>query len=128
MKIWKVALLMTDMEKARELYVEQLGLPIIDRLDVGEHGECLYLDAGGFTLELIPAACFAGVEGLDQPGIHHLSMKADDVESATDDLRQKGITVKKEPFSPAENMTLAFLDGLDSVNLQLIRQEKESSQ
>ena len=38
MKIWKIALLMTDMKAARELYVEKLGFTIVNTIDVGEHG------------------------------------------------------------------------------------------
>ena len=36
LKIWKIALLMSDMKKAEELYVNKLGLKIVDRLDLGE--------------------------------------------------------------------------------------------
>ena len=124
MKIWKIALLMSDMKKAEELYVNKLGLKVIDRLDLGESGEAIFLDAGNVQLELIPAAAFEGVWGLDRPGVHHLSFKADDVAAGTEELREKGVTVKKEPFQPLDGMTLAFFDGLDGVNLQLFRYEK----
>lgn len=123
MKIWKIALLMNDMEKAEDLYVNKLGLKVLDRLDLGEIGEAIFLDAGNVNLELIPAAAFEGVWGLDRPGVHHISFKADDVEAGTEILREKGVTVKKEPFQPLEGMTLAFFDGLDGVNLQLYRHD-----
>lgn len=125
MKIWKIALLMSDMKKAEELYVNRLGLKVIDRLDLGENGEAIFLDAGNVRLELIPAAAFEGVWGLDRPGVHHLSFQADDVAAATEELREKGVVVKKEPFQPLDGMTLAFFDGLDGVNLQLFHYEKE---
>lgn len=124
MKIWKIALLMSDMEKAEDLYVNKLGLKVLDRLDLGELGEAIFLDAGNVNLELIPAAAFEGVWGLDRPGVHHISFKADDVEGGTEVLREKGVTVKKEPFQPLEGMTLAFFDGLDGVSLQLYRHDK----
>ena len=125
MKIWKIALLMSDMQKAEELYVNKLGLEVIERLDLGELGEALFLDAGNVQLELIPAAAFEGVWELDRPGVHHLSFKSDDVETETEELQQRGITVKKEPFQPLEGMTLAFFDGLDGVNLQLFHNVEE---
>jgi catechol 2,3-dioxygenase-like lactoylglutathione lyase family enzyme len=125
MKIWKIALLMSDMKKAEELYVNKLGLKVLERLDLGEQGEALFLDAGNVRLELIPAAAFEGVWGLDRPGVHHLSFKSDDVEGDTADLVKRGIVVKKEPFQPLEGMTLAFFDGLDGVNLQLFNYETE---
>jgi catechol 2,3-dioxygenase-like lactoylglutathione lyase family enzyme len=125
MKIWKIALLISDMKKAEDLYVNKLGLKVIDRIDLGEIGEVLFLDAGNVNLELIPAAAFDGVWGLDRPGVHHISFKADDVKAGTEELRKRGVTVKKEPFQPLEGMTLAFFDGLDGVNLQLFNYEKE---
>ena len=125
MKIWKIALLMSDMEKAEDLYVNKLGLKVISRLDLGENGEALFLDAGNVKLELIPKAAFEGVSGLDRPGVHHLSFKADDVAAGTEALRKKGIPVKKEPFQPLDGMTLAFFDGLDGVNLQLFHYDKD---
>jgi catechol 2,3-dioxygenase-like lactoylglutathione lyase family enzyme len=126
LKIWKIALLMSDMKKAEDLYVNKLGFKVLDRIDLGEQGEALFLDAGDVNLELIPAAAFEGVWGLDRPGVHHISFKADDVEASTEDLRKRGVTVKKEPFHPLDGMTLAFFDGLDGVNLQLFNYEKES--
>lgn len=125
MKIWKIAWLMNDMQKAEELYVNKLGLKVLDRLDLGENGEALFLDTGNVRLELIPAAAFEGVWGLDRPGVHHLSFKSDNVEGNTDELQQSGVTVKKEPFQPLEGMTLAFFDGLDGVNLQLFHYATE---
>ena len=125
MKIWKIALLMSDMKKAEELYVDRLGLKVVDRLDLGEMGEALFLDGGNVQLELIPQAAFEGAWGLDRPGVHHLSFKADDLEAETEDLRNKGITVKKEPFQSVGGISLAFFDGLDGVNLQLFHQEEK---
>jgi catechol 2,3-dioxygenase-like lactoylglutathione lyase family enzyme len=126
MKIWKIALLMSDMKKAEDLYVNKLGLKVLNRLDLGENGEALFLDAGNVKLELIPAAAFEGAWGLDRPGVHHLSFKADDVEAGTEELRKRGIKVKKEPFQPLEGMTLAFFDGLDGVNLQLFHYAEDN--
>jgi len=119
MKIWKIALLMSDMKAAEELYVNKIGLKVDERIDLGDKGEVLFLDAGGVKLELIPAAAFEGVDGLDQPGMHHLSFKVDDVEAGTEELRKKGIRITKEPFEPLEDLTLSFFDGLDGVDLQL---------
>ena len=127
LKIWKIALLMSDMQKAEELYVNKLGLKIVDRLDLGEQGEVLFLDAGNVQLELIPEAAFNGVWGLDRPGVHHLSFQVDNVETSAEELHNREVTVKKEPFQPLEGMTLAFLDGLDGVNLQLFQYDKPNT-
>jgi len=124
MKIWKIALLVEDMEAAEELYAGTLGMEIIERHPLGEAGEMVFLDAGGVQLELIPKAAFEGEERLGLTGVHHLSFKADDVEKTAEELRAKGVSFIKEPFEALPGMTLAFFDGLNGVNLQLFNWER----
>ncbi|MBD3184724.1 hypothetical protein GF312_20755 [Candidatus Poribacteria bacterium] len=125
MKIWKIAILVDDMEAAVKLYNEVLGMEIVERLPLGEAGECVFVDAGGVRLELIPKAAFEGDEKLGVPGFHHISFQVDDVEEAARELKAKGVKFIKEPFEAMPGMTLAFFDGLNGVNLQLLNWEKE---
>ena len=124
MKIWKIGLLVEDMEAAEKLYTEVLGMELIERLPLGEAGEVLFVDAGGVRLELIPKAAFAGEERLGITGVHHLSFEVDDVEKAAEELKAKGADFFIEPFEALPGMTLAFFDGLDGVNLQLFNWER----
>jgi catechol 2,3-dioxygenase-like lactoylglutathione lyase family enzyme len=124
MKIWKIALLVEDVKAAEKLYAEVLEMPVIERLDLGEAGEAVFLDAGNIRLELIPKAAFAGEERLGKTGVHHLSFKADDVEGTAEKLKEKGAEFIKEPFEALPGMTLAFFDGLNGVNLQLFKWDK----
>ena len=124
MKIWKIALLVENVEAAEKLYSGVLGMEVIDRLDLGDAGEAVFLDAGGVQLELIPKEAFAGEERIGVPGVHHLSFKADDVEKTTKELKDKGVEFIKEPFEALPGMTLAFFDGLNGVNLQLFKMEE----
>ncbi len=124
MKIWKIALLVEDMEAAEKLYTEVLGMEVEDRLSLGEAGECLFIDAGGVKLELIPKAAFEGEERLGKTGVHHLSFAVDDMGKATAELKAKGVEFIKEPFEALPGLTLAFFDGLNGVNLQLFNKEE----
>jgi catechol 2,3-dioxygenase-like lactoylglutathione lyase family enzyme len=124
MKIWKIALLVEDMKEAEDLYVNKLGLKLLERLDLGDAGEALFLDAGDVKLELIPVKAFEGGGRLAIPGVHHLSFKCDDVEEGTEDLKEKGVVCIKEPFEALPGLNLAFFDGTNGVNLQLFNWKK----
>jgi catechol 2,3-dioxygenase-like lactoylglutathione lyase family enzyme len=105
------------------LYVETLGLPVLDRLSLepmGVDGEAVFLDAGNVQLELIPQAAFnAAPERLAKCGVHHLSFQVDDVEATQEELKSKGAQFVLEGFKPVEGLTIAFFDGTNGVNLQL---------
>lgn len=123
MKIWKIALLVKDMKEAEELYVNKLGMTLLERLPLGDAGEVLFLDAGNVNLELIPVKVFEGGGRLAVPGVHHLSFKVDDVEKSTEELKAEGIKFIKEPFEVLPGLTLAFFDGTNGVNLQLFHRK-----
>ena len=126
-KIWKIALLVEDPKAAEDFYVNKLGMPVIERLDISRLGiddDVLFLDAGSVQLELIPKAAFADArERLATPGVHHISFGVDDVEKTQEELKENGLDVFVEAFSPTDGITYAFFDGLNGVNLQLFERK-----
>ena len=123
MKIWKIALLVEDMKEAEELYVNKLGMTVLERLDLGDAGEALFLDAGNVNLELIPTKAFEGAGRVAVPGVHHLSFQVDDIDKSTEELKTEGIKFIKEPFEALPGLMLAFFDGTNGVNLQLFHRK-----
>jgi len=88
-----IAIIVSDYEKSRRFYVEQLGLPIIRENYRKERGDYkLDLQVGDIELEIFgvknppkrvtnPEAC----------GLRHLAFKVDDIEEAVKWLHEKGI-------------------------------------
>jgi catechol 2,3-dioxygenase-like lactoylglutathione lyase family enzyme len=116
MKIWKIGVLVEDLKAAEAFYAGVLGMEVISR-----GPGAIYLDAGGVRLELIPKETylFRDDERLGKLGIHHLSFKVDDIQEETRKLKQEGVTFLRDPYVRREGLQLAFLDGLNNVNLQL---------
>ena len=114
MKIWKIALLVEDLQAAEDFYTGLLGMEVLSR-----GPKSLYVDAGNVQLELIRKEAFEGDPRLGVPGIHHLSFKVDDIDKETEKLKAKGAKFFREPFEPRPGIRLAFFDGLNKVNLQL---------
>ena len=55
------------------------------------------------------------------PGFHHLSFRVHDVDAAAAALRDRGVTLEKEPFDAPGGLRLAFFRAPDGVLLQLFQ-------
>ena len=119
MKIWKIALLVDDLQAAEDLYVGMLGMEVVSR-----GPRSTWVDAGNVRLELIRKEAFAGDPRLGVPGVHHLSFQVDDIDKETEKLKAKGVNFIREPFEIRPGLRLAFFDGLNKVNLQLFNEKK----
>ncbi len=114
MKIWKIGVLVEDLQAAEDFYAGKLGMEVVLR-----GPRSIYLDAGGVRLELIKKEAFEGDPRLGVPGVHHLSFQVDDINQETEKLKGKGVKFIREPFEIRPGLKLAFFDGLNKVNLQL---------
>ena len=81
----------------------------------------VFLDAGGVLLELMPQKAM----GADV-GFHHISFDVDNVEDSSKELKDKGVSITKEPFDVGggTGITLGFFEGPNNLNLQLFHREK----
>jgi catechol 2,3-dioxygenase-like lactoylglutathione lyase family enzyme len=114
MKIWKIGVLVEDLQAAEDFYVGVLGMGVVSR-----GPRSVFLDAGDVRLELIRKEAFEGDPRLGVPGVHHLSFKVEDIDRETEKLKAKGVKFILEPFEIRPGLRLAFFDGLNKVNLQL---------
>ena len=81
----------------------------------------MFLDAGGILLELIPQKSTG-----HPPGFHHISFEVDSVVDSAQELKDKEVTIIKEPFDVGggTGITLSFFEGPNELNLQLFQREK----
>lgn len=120
-KIHKIAVITDDIEGAVAFYTQKLGLTVVERFHNDEDEDYVFLDAGGILLELMPQKSM----GLP-PGFHHISFDVDSVEDSAQELKDKGVTITKEPFDVGggTGITLGFFEGPNQLNLQLFHREK----
>ena len=120
-KIHKIAVITDDVEGAVEFYTQKLGLTVVERFHNDDDEDYVFLDAGGILLELMPQKSM----GLP-PGFHHISFDVDSVEDSAQELKDKGVTITKEPFDVGggTGITLGFFAGPNQLNLQLFHREK----
>ncbi|MDE2814887.1 MAG: VOC family protein [Gemmatimonadota bacterium] len=120
-KIHKIAVITDDIEGAVAFYTQKLGLTVVERFHNDDDEDYVFLDAGGILLELMPQKSM----GLP-PGFHHISFDVDSVEDSAQELKDKEVTITKEPFDVGggTGITLGFFEGPNQLNLQLFHREK----
>ena len=120
-KIHKIAIISDDIEGAVEFYTKKLGLTVVERFSNEDDEDYVFLDAGGILLELMPQKTMG-----EDPGFRHISFDVDSVEDSAQDLKDKGVTITKEPFDVGggTGITLSFFEGPNQLNLQLFHREK----
>jgi len=114
MKIWKIGILVEDLKSAEDFYVNVMEMKVISR-----GARFVFLDAGEVRLELIHKDAWKDDPRLGKVGVHHLSFQVEDIQKEAKRLKEKGATFIKDPFYRMEGLQLAFIDGLNNVNLQL---------
>lgn len=114
-RIHKIAFVTDDVEGAVRFYTENLGLEVSERFPNEDDDDYVFMKSGDIILELMPA------KSTGQPvGFHHVSFAVENIEAATRELRENGVTITKEPFDAgAGGIHLAFFEGPNEVNLQL---------
>ncbi len=120
-KIHKIAIITDDIEAAVQFYTQKLGLTVVERFENEDDEDYVFLDAGGILLELMPQKTMG-----QDPGFHHISFKVDSVEESTQELKDKEVTITKEPFDVGggTGITLGFFAGPNQMNLQLFHRKK----
>lgn len=120
-KIHKIALVTNDVEGSVKFYTETLGLEVIERFPVEDDEDYVFLKAGDMILELMPKKSMEAEEGF-----HHISFRVDSVDASTQDLKEKGVPIEKEPFDAgAGGIRLAFFKGQNDMLLQLFERDAE---
>lgn len=119
--IHHVAIIVSDYEKSRKFYVEQLELPIIRENYRKERDDYkLDLKVGNIELEIF------GVENpparVTQPeacGLRHLAFKVDDIEEAVKWLNSKGIQTEPIRMDEYTQKRMTFFRDPDNLPLEI---------
>lgn len=116
-----VAIIVSDYEKSRKFYVEQLELPIIREIYREDREDYkLDLQVGDMELEIFgvknppkrvtnPEAC----------GLRHLAFKVDDIETVVKWLNEKGIETEPIRMDPYTQKRMTFFRDPDDLPLEL---------
>lgn len=115
LKIDHIGIAVTSIDEAIGLYLDGLGIEEVEREEVpSQKVNIASLRVGESTIELVeandpqsPIARFIEKKG---PGIHHLALEVEDIESALERLKEKGYRLVNETPRPgAGGKKIAFI-------------------
>jgi methylmalonyl-CoA epimerase len=129
-KIAHIGVAVKNVEEVEKLYSEILGLPITGR-EVSPDNKVSFIPLGDTAIELLESAQPDGaiarhIEKKGE-GIHHIALEVDNIESALEELKSKGITlIDQKPRRGAHDSKIAFLHpkGTHGVLLELCESKK----
>jgi methylmalonyl-CoA/ethylmalonyl-CoA epimerase len=96
-----VGVAVEDLDQAIALHEQAYGLEMVHREVVEEQGvEAVLLDVGSSHVELLrplqPDTAVGRFLATRGPGLHHVAYRVDDIESALDALRDRGLQLIDE--------------------------------
>ena len=110
-----IGIAVSDLEAALEFYRDALGLELGPAEEVAsERVRAQFLPVGEASLELLeataPESAIARSVERRGPGIHHITLRVDDLQVALDRLKARGVRlVDERPRAGAGGSLLAFI-------------------
>lgn len=126
-----VGIAVESLDEAVAFYRDALGLEIEATEEVAsQRVRAHFVGVGGPTLELLeatgdasPIARFVGRRG---PGLHHITLRVDDLAAALEQLKARGVRLIDEvPRPGAENALVAFVHPSSAHGVLVELQQKE---
>ena len=116
-----VAIIVSDLRRAREFYVEKLGFPVLRenyREDRGDWKLDLQFGDGELELFVLPGAP-PRPSYPEAQGLRHLAFRVDSVEDAVRELESRGIPCEPIRWDPYTQKPMAFFHDPDGLPLEL---------
>jgi lactoylglutathione lyase len=114
MKVKNVAIAVENMEESTKFYTEILGLKEVRR----------FSPQPGLTIALFKGEGEAMIELIEneteKKGLFLVGLEVEDMDAEVANLKAKGIELTRGPLGPPGGPRVAFLDGPDGVELEMI--------
>jgi methylmalonyl-CoA/ethylmalonyl-CoA epimerase len=110
-----IGIAVQNIEEAKKLFSDALGLPCVDEKTVPERGvKIAFLSTGNTTVELLegigPESAVSKFVEQRGPGIHHLCFEVDGIERVMKELAESGMRlIDEKPRVGAEGKLVAFV-------------------
>ncbi|HEY94177.1 MAG TPA: VOC family protein [Dehalococcoidia bacterium] len=104
----------TDAVKTAEFYEKMFGAKVISKREFGEGRAMVSLDLEGTTILIDPPR-----EGTVQNGLDHFGIQTDDLKTAIEELKVKGVTFTQDYREVNPTFKMSFLTAPENVQIEL---------
>jgi methylmalonyl-CoA/ethylmalonyl-CoA epimerase len=110
-----IGIAVRGLDEALSFYRDALGLDVSPAHDVpSEHVRAVFVPVGESALELLestsPASAIARFVDRRGPGLHHITLRVEDLDAALAELRSRGVSLIDEtPRAGAHGSRVAFI-------------------
>jgi methylmalonyl-CoA/ethylmalonyl-CoA epimerase len=110
-----IGIAVADLAQALAFYRDALGLDVSATHDVpSEHVRAVFVPVGGPSLELLEATASTSAiaKSVERrgPGLHHITLRVDDLQAVLDRLKARGVRLIDEtPRQGAHGSLVAFI-------------------
>jgi lactoylglutathione lyase len=115
MKVKNAAIAVENLEESAKFYTEIMGMDEVRRFSPRPGLTIAFFKGEGeASIELIQG------EETDKKGLFLIGVEVEDMDAEVANLKAKGVEITRGPFGAPGGPRIAFLDGPDGVELELI--------
>ena len=120
--IHHIAIIASDYDKAKEFYVNKLGLKIKREVERKEREDFIIFLDGGENIEIELFIEKNPPKRLTRPearGLRHLAFRVDDIYKSVEELKKRGIETEEIRIDPLNGKHMTFFFDPDGLPLEL---------
>ena len=120
--IHHIAIIASDYNKAKEFYVDKLGLKINREVERKEREDFIIFLDGGENIEIELFIEKNPPKRLTRPeaiGLRHLAFRVDDIYKSVEELKKRGIETEEIRIDPLNGKHMTFFFDPDGLPLEL---------
>jgi len=125
MRLLHTSITVRDMDASIRFYTENLGLRLVKRQEIPENNaEIAFLEDGETSHQIELTFWRSKREYVEGDQLDHIGLQVKDVDKVVEELRRKGVTVKKEPFRFSDGKSrIAFITDPNDIWIELIQRK-----
>jgi lactoylglutathione lyase len=124
MRILHASITVKDMDESLRFYCDTLGLKLARRREIPENNAEIAFVQGedGSNLALELTYWRGKSDWTDGDQLDHIALSVEDVKSAVETLRRKGVEIAKEPYTlKGSNSVIAFIKDPNGIWIELVK-------